>query len=156
LRHVLRKADEHARAQGWDPQVLLQMRLYPDMFPLLRQVQIATDMAKNAMARLAGVEPLRFEDDKTAFAQLDARIERAIAHIGGFTPDQLEGSATRPVTVPTRSRGDLHFLGRDYLFGWTIPNLYFHIATAYGLLRHAGVPLGKADFLGPVGTGPVR
>jgi uncharacterized protein len=148
LRQLLTKGEAHAQAQGYDANVLLQMRLYPDMFPLLRQVQIATDSVKNAAARLTGVEALRFEDDETTFAQLYDRLDRAIEYLGTFTPEQFVGSEARPVSVPRRNKEPLSFDGRTYLLSFVTPNLYFHVATAYAILRHAGVPLGKAEFLG--------
>lgn len=147
LRQLLVKGEAHAQAQGFDAGVLLQTRLYPDMLPLLRQVQIATDGAKNAAARLAGVEALKFEDDETTFAELYARLDRAIDYLGTFTPEQIDGSEGRAISVPRRNGEPLSFDGRTYLLAFVIPNLYFHVATAYAILRHAGVPLGKADFL---------
>ena len=153
LRHVLQKGRVHAEAQGWDPAVLLAMRLAPDMFPLTRQVQIATDMAKNAVGRLSGGEAPKFEDDETTFEQLDARLQRAIDYLASVPADAFDGAEARPIVVSTRSRGDLHFSGRDYFFGWVVPNVHFHCTIAYALLRHAGVPLGKADYLGPGGQG---
>jgi uncharacterized protein len=147
LKHILRKSETHAEAQGYDAGVLLQARLYPDMLPLLRQVQITTDLAKNAAARLAGVEPLRFEDTENEYAELYARLDRAIEYLGTFTPEQIDGSEGRPITVPTRNRGDLQFDGRGYLLGFAAPNVYFHVTTAYAILRHNGVPLGKPDYL---------
>lgn len=148
LRQLLVKGEAHAQAQGYDPNVLLQMRLYPDMFPLLRQVQIATDSVKNAAARLTGVEALRFEDDETTFAQLYDRLDRAVEYLGTFAPDQFVGSEARPISVPRRNKEPLSFDGRTYLLSFVTPNLYFHVATAYAIMRHAGVPLGKAEFLG--------
>jgi uncharacterized protein len=148
LRQLLAKGEAHAQAQGYEAGVLLQMRLYPDMFPLLRQVQIATDGVKNAAARLAGVEALRFEDEETTFAQLYDRLDRAIDYLGTFTPEQFDGSEARPITVPRRNKEALNFDGRTYLLSFVTPNLYFHVVTAYAILRHAGVPLGKAEFLG--------
>lgn len=150
LRHVLDKGLAHAGEKGVEPAVLLKMRLYPDMFPLTRQVQIATDMAKNGAARLAGVEPLKFEDDESSFQELFARIDRALDYLDTFEPAQIDGSEGRPISVMTRARGELRFDGQTYLLAFVLPNLYFHAATAYGILRHAGVPLGKVDFLGPV------
>ncbi len=147
LRQLLVKGEAHAQAQGFDAGVLLQTRLYPDMFPLLRQVQIATDGVKNAAARLAGVEALKFEDDETTFAELYARLDRAIDYLGTFTPEQIDGSEGRAISVPRRNGEPLSFDGRTYLLAFVTPNLYFHVATAYAILRHAGVPLGKADFL---------
>lgn len=149
LRQVLAKGAAHAEAQSWDPAVLLAMRLAPDMFPLTRQVQIATDMAKNAVARLTDTQPPVFEDNETTFAELDARLQRAIDYLGSLSADAFVGAETRAITVPTRAYGDLHFIGTDYLFGYVLPNVHFHSTTAYALLRHAGVPLGKADYIGP-------
>ena len=147
LDHVLAKGEAHARDKGAEPDLLLQTRLIFDMLPLVRQVQIATDMAKNGAARLAGVDPLRFEDDETTFAQLHARIARAVAYIEAFTPAQLEGSQTRAISFMSR-RGERRFEGQAYLLDFVLPNLYFHVTTAYNLLRQSGVAIGKADFLG--------
>lgn len=148
LKHVLQKGEAHASGHGIAPEVLLQARLFPDMFPLLRQVQIATDMCKNGAARLAGAEPVPFPDDETSFAQLYARIDRAIEVLQGFQPGQIDGSEGRPVSFMTRSNGELKFDGQSYLLGFVLPNLYFHASIAYALLREAGVVLGKNDFLG--------
>lgn len=149
LKHVLRTGEAYAQEKGFEPGVLVQTRLFPDMFPLVRQVQIATDMVKNGVARLAGVDPLKFEDNETSFDELYVRIDRAVDYLGTFGPEQIDGSEGRPITVTTRARGELKFDGQTYLLGFVLPNLYFHAATAYGILRHSGVPLGKADFLGP-------
>ncbi|MGL6290093.1 MAG: DUF1993 domain-containing protein [Silanimonas sp.] len=153
LKHVLAKGEAHARSQGWDPAVLLAMRLAPDMFPLTRQVQIATDIAKNSVGRMTGGEAPKFEDTETSFEQLAERIDRTVAYLQSVPAAAFDGAETRAITVPTRARGDLHFQGHDYLFGFILPNVHFHCTTAYALLRHAGVPIGKADYLGPVGTG---
>lgn len=152
LKHVLTKGEAHARAQGWDPAVLLGMRLAPDMFPLTRQVQIATDIAKNGVGRMTGFDAPKFEDTEATFDALIERVDRTIAYIAGVPAAAFDGAEARDITVPTRARGDLHFKGLDYLFGFILPNVHFHGTTAYALLRHAGVPLGKADYLGPVGT----
>lgn len=148
LRELLRKGQAHAQTQGYDPAVLLQTRLYPDMLPLLRQVQIAADTAKFAPARLAGVESPRFDDTETGFDELDARLDRVIEYIGTFSAEQIDGSETREIVLPTRSRGDIRFDGRGYLLGFVQPNLYFHVSIAYAILRSNGVPLGKLDYLG--------
>jgi len=153
LRLLLEKGEAHAGAQGWDPAVLLAMRLSPDMLPLTRQVQIATDIAKNAVGRLSRAEAPKFDDAETTFAELAARIDRAVAYIASVPAAAFDGSAARAIAVPTRTRGDLNFSGHDFLFSYVLPNVYFHATTAYALLRHAGVPLGKADFLGAVGQG---
>ena len=149
LRQILAKGAAHAEAQGWDPAVLLGMRLAPDMFPLTRQVQIATDIAKNAAARLTGTQAPVFEDNETTFAELEARVLRAVVYLRSVPAEAFAGAETRAITVPTRARGDLHFVGSAYLFGFVLPNVYFHSTTTYALLRHAGVPLGKADYIGP-------
>ncbi len=149
LQHVLRKGEAHAQARKFDADLLLQARLSPDMLPLTRQVQIATDMAKNGCARLAGVDPMKFEDSETTFAELNARIERAIDYIKTFTPEQIDGSETRAVTIKTRN-GEQQFEGEGYLLHFVIPNLFFHCTTAYGILREAGVELGKSDFIGKI------
>lgn len=149
LKHVLQKGEAYAQERGFEPGVLLHTRLFPDMFPLLRQVQIATDLGKNGAARLAGVEPLKFEDNETDFAQLHARIDRALDYLGTFRAEQIDGSEGRPILVMTRARGELKFDGQTYLLAFVLPNLFFHVATAYDLLRQAGVPLGKVDYLGP-------
>lgn len=147
LRHVLQVGERHAREAGTPPENLLQARLIEDMLPLVRNVQIATDTAKNGLARLAVVDALKFEDDETTFAQLYARIDRAIEYIGSFTPEQLQGSETRTVTLATRSWGELHFDGPDYLSDFMLPNFFFHCTTCYAILRKEGVPLGKKDYL---------
>ncbi|MFC5743138.1 DUF1993 domain-containing protein [Dyella tabacisoli] len=149
LSHVLKKGEAHALANGISPEVMLQTRLIPDMYPLVRQVQIATDMAKNACARLAGVEPLKIEDDETSFAQLHARLERVIAYIKTFKPEQIDGSETRAIEIKSRN-GNLQFEGEHYLLHYVIPNMFFHSTTAYAILRTAGAELGKADFIGKV------
>ena len=148
LRDVLQKGEAHATDKGYDPGVLLQTRLTPDMFPLVRQVQIATDMAKNGCARLAGVDPLKFEDNETTFEQLYARLDRAIDYIGTFKPEQIDGSETRAVSFMTRNNGEQKFDGQSYLLHFVLPNLFFHSTAAYAILREAGVALGKDDYLG--------
>ena len=147
LRDVLARGEAHALERGFDPGVLLQARLAPDMRPLLNQVQMSTDTAKNGAARLAGVEAPVFVDDEADFAGLYARIDRAIAYLGQFEPAQIDGGESRPVLLKT-PRGEHRFLGLGYLTGFALPNLYFHVTTAYALLRHNGVPLGKLDYLG--------
>lgn len=147
LQHVLRKGEAHAEARKYEPSLLLQSRLTPDMLPLTRQVQIATDMAKNGCARLAGVEPLKFEDNESSFDELHKRIERAIEYIKNFKPDQIDGSETREITLKMRT-GEQHFEGQGYLLHFVIPNLFFHCTTAYAILRQAGADLGKTDFIG--------
>lgn len=148
LATILKKGEEHADAKKIEHAVFLNARLFPDMYPLTRQVQIATDMSKGAAARLAGIEIPSYEDNETTFAELHARIAKTIAFIESVKPAQFEGSESREVTITIR-KVDLKFTGQDYLFKWVIPNVYFHVTTAYNILRHNGVELGKSDFLGP-------
>jgi hypothetical protein len=147
LAKILKKAASDAKARGIDPAVLLSARLSPDMFPLVRQVQIATDQAKGCCSRLAGVDNPVFADDETTFAQLDARIKRTVEFLGGLKASQFTGSESRAI-VMQMPLGTLTFSGLDYLNGWALPNFYFHYSAAYNILRHNGVGLGKPDFLG--------
>jgi hypothetical protein len=148
LRAVLQKGEAFANEKAVAADVLLQTRLILDMLPLVRQVQIATDMAKNGGCRLAGIDPPKFEDDEVDFAQLYARIDRAIAVLEGLTPAQVDGSESRAITLQMRT-GEMKFQGQDYLLGFVLPNLFFHCTTSYVILREAGVPIGKMDFIGP-------
>ena len=143
---ILGKGAAHAAAKKFDHAVLLAARLAPDMLPLTRQVQIACDLAKNSVARLAASEPPRFEDTETSIEQLRARIARTIDFLKSVPASALEGAETRDVRVPAGER-TLEFKGLDYLQRWAIPNVFFHFTTAYDILRHNGVELGKRDFL---------
>jgi hypothetical protein len=147
LQQVLKKGEAHAEAKKIAPEVLLHTRLTPDMFPLVRQVQIATDMAKGAAARLAGADPMKMEDNEASFAELYARIDKVVAYINSFTAEQIDGSETREIVLAMRS-GELKFAGQAYLNGYVMPNVYFHTTAAYAILRGAGVDIGKMDFLG--------
>jgi len=147
LEAVLGKAAAHAEAKKIDPAVLLASRLYPDMFPLSRQVQIAADMAKAGASRLAGLTPPSFEDNEKSFEELQERLRKTVAHLETVRPEQVNGTEERVVTWPTRL-GDRSLAGQPYLTLWILPNFYFHATTAYDILRHNGVELGKADFLG--------
>ncbi len=151
LSHVLEKGHSHAIARKYDPAVLLGARLAPDMLPLTRQVQIASDMSKFGVSRLAGVEAPKFEDKEQTFEELRARIARTIDFIKGVPASALEGKEDQKIKVPLRDR-TLEFNGLEYLVRWVIPNAFFHITTAYAILRHNGVELGKNDFL--TGSGP--
>ena len=146
LAHILSKGEEYADAKKIEHAVLLNARLFPDMYPIIRQVQIATDMSKGAAARLAGLEVPKYEDDETSFADLQARISKTLAFINSVSPEQLAASAARDITITVR-KVDLHFTGQDYLLKWVMPNVYFHVTTTYNILRHNGCELGKADFL---------
>jgi hypothetical protein len=147
LSAILDKADAYAAERKIDPAVLLNTRLFPDMFPLMRQVQIACDQAKGCAARLAGVAVPSYEDNETSIAEIKARIAKTLAFAESFTPAQIDGTEERAVTIKLRS-GELTFTGQDYLLKFVLPNFYFHATTAYDILRHCGVPLGKRDFLG--------
>jgi uncharacterized protein len=146
LAAILAKAEAHAKAKGYDPAVLLNARIAPDMFPLTRQVQIAADAAKGAMARLANHAPEVIEDTETTFADLQTRVAKTIAIVEGYSEAQLEGAEKREITVKIPT-GDLKFNGLDFLNTWALPNFYFHLTMAYAILRHNGVELGKRDFL---------
>ena len=147
LSAILDKAAAHAEARKIDPLVLTAARLYPDMFPLSRQVQIACDGAKGAMARLAGVEIPKHEDAEKSFEELKARIAKTVAFIESFQPAQVDGTEDRDIVLKLRGK-DVSFKGMPYLLGFAYPNFYFHVTTAYAILRHNGVELGKGDFLG--------
>ena len=147
LSWLLQKAEASATARKIDPAVLLNSRLAPDMFPLTRQVQIAGDIAKNAISRLAGVEPPRFEDTETTIEQLRARIARTIDYIKSIPASAFEGSETRDIKVPAGDK-TLEFKGLDFVQSWLIPHVFFHVTTAYNILRHNGVELGKSDYIG--------
>ena len=149
LGNVLAKADAHATAKKIDPGVLMAARLAPDMFPLVRQVQIACDFAKGSVARLAGADVPSWPDTEKSLADLKARVERTLAYIQGFKPGQIDGSEARQVTVKVGSR-EITFQGQPYLLQFVMPNFYFHSTTAYAILRHNGVDLGKRDFMGQV------
>jgi hypothetical protein len=150
LKSILNKGVEHAGNRKIEHSVLLNARLFPDMFPLIRQVQIATDMSKGAMARLAGLEIPQYEDNETTFEELQARIDKTIAFIDSIQAQQFEGAENKDITISVR-KVDVHFKGQAYLLSWVLPNVYFHVTTAYNILRHNGVELGKADYLGPRG-----
>lgn len=149
LAHILDVAVAHCEARKIDPAVLLGMRLAPDMFPLTRQVQTASDFAKGAVARLAGQQPPSWADDEASFAELQARIARTIDFVQGFAPAQFDGAAERPVTLKLTGE-DKTFAGAAYLQQVALPNFWFHATTAYAILRHAGLPLGKRDFIGAI------
>ena len=146
---ILGKAEAHAAARKIDPSVLLNYRLAPNMLPLTRQVQIATDMAKGCVSRLAGVEIPVYEDKEATFGELVARLEKCIAYLEGFGPPQIDGTEETTVVLK-RPSGDISLPGLRYLLEYVQPNVYFHCITAYAILRHCGVEIGKKDFIGPV------
>jgi uncharacterized protein len=150
LAAVLDKAEADASAKKIDSSVLLNSRLYPDMFALTRQVQIASDQAKNGSARLAGVEAPRYEDNETTIDQLKARIAKTVAYLKTLDPKQIDASADREITFPLGPTNKGRMKGDDYLNHFVLPNFYFHLTTAYAILRHCGVDVGKRDFLGAI------
>jgi hypothetical protein len=147
LSAMLDKAQAHCEAKKIDPAVLATARLFPDMFALARQVQIACDTAKGAVARLAGVEVPKHEDTEQTFAELKARIAKTLQLVESFKPAQLDGTEDKAIEIKLGKR-EVTWLGLQYLLGFALPNFYFHAATAYGILRHNGVELGKSDFIG--------
>jgi hypothetical protein len=147
LSAILEKGVAHATAKKFDSNVLVASRLAPDMLPLSRQVQIACDLAKNSAARLAGIEPPRFEDTEKTIDELRSRIARTIDYLKSIPAASLEGSEERDIKVPAGER-TIEFKGLAFLQRWAIPNVFFHVTTAYNILRHNGVDIGKRDFLG--------
>jgi len=148
LDSILGKAAAHAREKNIDPVVLLQARLYPDMLPLTKQVQIASDNAKGIAARLAGIDIPSFADTEQTFEELHARIAKTLAFLDTVKPDQVNGSEDREVVVYKGSPYEMQLQGQNYLIHFGLPNFLFHVTTAYAILRHSGVELGKADFIG--------
>lgn len=149
LSAILDKAAAHAEARKIDPAVLVAGRLYPDMFPFSKQVQIATDHAKGAAARLAGVEVPTWPDNETSFPELKARVQKTIDYLKGFGAGQIDGSDEAQIVLKIRDHS-LEFKGAEYLLAFAMPNFYFHVTTAYAILRHNGVEIGKRDFLGQI------
>ena len=147
LANILTKADAHCTAKGIKPEALLMFRLYPDMMPFTRQVQLACDFAARAAARLAGETPASFPDTETSFAELQARIATARANIARFAATDYAGAETRPVTIKMRGQ-DMTLSGIDYFTLFSMPQFHFHATTAYNILRHNGVEIGKADYMG--------
>ena len=149
LSTLIDKAAAHCEARKIDPSVLVNFRLSPDMFPFARQIQIATDSAKGMAARLAGVEVPSYADTETTFDELKARIAKTVAFLQSFKPEQIDGTENKEITMKAGAN-DLKFKGSDYLTGFVLPNFYFHVTTAYAILRHCGVDAGKRDYLGAV------
>jgi hypothetical protein len=147
LSGVLTKAEAHCEAKKIAPETLLTARLFPDMHPLTRQVQMASDFAAKSCARLAGVDVPAYPDEEKTFAELQKRIATATSNVKGFTEKQFEGAAAREITISAGPR-TLNFNGASYLASFGLPNFFFHASTAYDILRHNGVEVGKRDFLG--------
>lgn len=147
LAAILAKAAAHAAARKIAAEVFLNARLAPDMLPLVRQVQIVSDTAKGCAARLAGIEVPSYADTETSFAELQERLAKTVAFLKGVAPEQIDGSEERAIVLKAHDQ-EIHFTGRTYLLGFVLPNFYFHLTTAYAILRHNGVELGKKDYLG--------
>jgi hypothetical protein len=145
---ILTKAEAYATDKKFKPTVLLEARLCPDMFPLNRQVQIATDFARSVSARLAGVEVPAYDDNEQTFAELQARIGKTLSFIESLTPTQFEGSETREIVLRPGTPKEKKIVGHTYLFNYGVPQFLFHVTTAYAILRHNGLEVGKGDFMG--------
>lgn len=143
----LDKAEAHAEARKFDTAVYLGLRLAPDMLPFVSQIRIASDTAKGCVARLSGQEPPKFEDNEATLDELRQRIRKTIDYVQSVPASAIDGSEARDIVLPMRNRDPLHFMGEFYLKHWALPNFFFHCTTAYALLRHNGVALGKPDFL---------
>ena len=147
LSAILAKGAAHAEAKKIDPAVLVNSRLFPDMFPLSRQVQIASDTAKGAAARLAGLEPPSYDDNEKTFPELIARLDKTVEYLKTLKPEQIDGSEERTINIKVAGQ-PMTFPGMTFLLQRALPNLYFHTTTAYDILRHNGVEVGKKDYLG--------
>jgi uncharacterized protein len=147
LAGILEKGAAHAQARKIDEKALLNSRLFADMFPLVRQVQIATDTARSGAGRLAGSDFPAYEDNETTFAQLATRIQNTVRYLETLEPKQIDGSEDKTISWQSRS-STKSMQGQPYLFQHLLPNVYFHVTTAYNILRHNGIEVGKKDFLG--------
>ena len=148
LSDVLKKAEAHATEKNIDPNAFLQARLYPDMFPLVRQVQIAVDFAKGVSSRLAEVEIPKYDDTETTFAELQALIAKVLAYIGEIKPEQINGKEGIEIVTRPGTPKEKRFSGQAYLLSYGLPQFFFHVTTTYALLRHNGVEVGKRDYMG--------
>lgn len=146
LATILSKAEAHCAAKGIKPEALIQFRLYPDMLPFVKQVQLACDFAARAAARLAGAEPKSFPDTETSFAELQARVAAAREYLGSFADADYAGWQDRRITLKVGGQ-DMTFSGEQFLMGYSLPQFHFHLTTAYAILRHNGVELGKRDYM---------
>ena len=144
---ILKKAAAHAESKKIDPSVFISARLFPDMLPFAKQIQIASDQAKGCVARLAGIDIPKFDDNETTFDELQVRIAKTIAFLDSVNAQQIDGTEERDITLQLHET-KREFKGKDYLHNWVLPNFYFHVTTAYCILRHNGVDIGKKDYLG--------
>lgn len=147
LSRVLTKVEAHCEAKAIKPEAMLTFRLFPDMFPFIKQVQLSCDFAARAAARLAGEDPKSFPDTETSFAELQDRISAARGYLAGFDPTRFDGAEARRITLKIRGQ-DVTMSGEDFLNVYSLPQFYFHLTTAYNILRHNGVELGKGDYMG--------
>ena len=147
LNHFLDKAQAHAEAKKFDPLVLTDYRLAPDMLPFRKQVQIACDASKNGLARLAGMDAPKFEDNESTLAELKERIRKTLDFLDSVPRAKVDGCEDRDITFPAGRDTTRTLKGEAYLLNWALPNLFFHVTTAYAILRHNGVGLGKTDYL---------
>ena len=147
LSHILDKAEAHAQARKIDPAVLTGFRLFPDMLPFTRQVLIACDASKNGVMRLSGIEAPKFDDKETTFAELKERIQKTLDYLASVPADAVDGTEDKDITFPVGPENKRTMKGEAYLKHWVLPNFFFHITTAYAILRHNGVELGKMDYL---------
>ncbi len=150
LSAIIDKAAAHAKEKNIDDSVFVNSRIFPDMFPFSKQVQIACDMAARGAARLAGAEIPSFPDTETTFAELKERVAKAKAFVEKFTPAQIDGSEAKDISFNVAGKYDMKFTGQAFLTTWALPNFYFHITIAYAILRHNGIDVGKMDYLGKV------
>ena len=148
LSAILTKAEVLTTEKKFEPTVLLDARLFPDMFPLIRQVQIATDFAKSVSARLAGVDVPAYDDNEQSFTELQGRIGKTLSFIESLTPEQFEGSETREIVLRPGTPKEKKMVGHTYLSNYGLPQFFFHVTTAYAILRHNGLEVGKRDFMG--------
>jgi hypothetical protein len=144
---ILKKAEDYAKAKEIEPKALLEARLFPNMFNLIKQIQIATDQVRHGFGRIAGLELLKFDDAENSFSDLQERIKKTIEYLEKIKPEHLKGTEQKEIKFTIRDK-NFEFKAEDYLVTWIIPNFYFHIMTAYNLLRHNGVEIGKKDYLG--------
>jgi hypothetical protein len=147
LMAILEKGAAHAEAKKIEPSILITSRLYPDMLPLVRQVQIASDIARRGAARLAELEAPQMEDTETTFPELIARLQKTVAYLETLTPEQIDGTEEKSISLPI-GKETMNFEGLPYVLYFILPNVYFHVTTTYNILRHSGVEIGKRDFLG--------
>jgi len=145
---ILRRAEDHAVAKNIDPQALLQARLYPDMFPLLRQVQISCDFARGIAARLAGLEVPKHPDTEQTFAELQALLEETLAFVDTIKPEQIDGNEAREIVTRPGTPKEKKFTAQSYLLSYGLPQFFFHVTTTYAILRHNGLEIGKRDYMG--------